>query len=362
MKTITIPTRLGSFPVHFVDNFQFADEVLKIPHSVVIVGKNVNRLYKRLFRKLPQERLLVLPMEEQHKTLDTVMAIYKRLLPFSAKRNLTIISFGGGVNQDITGFVASTIYRGANWIYVPTTLLAMADSAIGLKTSINFKDYKNVIGTFYPPSAIFINVDFLDTLSAPDYASGIGEIVKFYLMKPDGLKNLDKSIRTIDTLRDTKDKALVRRVIEQSIRIKLGYMKGDEFDRGKRNLLNYGHELGHALESVSGFRIPHGTGVLIGMLFANYVSCERKWLDRSLFSYINERLLLPNILARRRALQKFYFQPTHIIDRMKKDKKRTSEGLVLVLPRKDLTLVKVGDLTIQEIAKGLTFARQTLKL
>ncbi|MEK7129894.1 MAG: 3-dehydroquinate synthase, partial [Patescibacteria group bacterium] len=269
------------------------------------------------------------------------------------KRNLTIISFGGGANQDIVGFVASTLYRGINWIYVPTTLLAMADSAIGLKTSLNFKNYKNVIGTFYPPKEIYINVDFLDTLSPLDWASGIGEIVKIHLMKDHAVRDLEKTIRVIDQLRKTKEKRLARRIIEESIRIKLSYMKGDEFDRGRRNLLNYGHELGHALESVSGFRIPHGTGVLIGMLFANYVSLKRRWLDKNLFTYINEKLLLPNIFARTGVLQKHYFAESTIIDRMKNDKKRTSEGLVLVLPKNDLTLIKINDLTKTEVSEGL---------
>src|SRR3989344_3378822 len=195
MKTITIQTQLGTFPVHFVSDFKFIDKLFATSYSVVIVGKNVYQIYKKLFRRLPADRLIVIPMEEQYKTLDTVIKLYTKLLPFTAKRNLTIISLGGGANQDIVGFVASTLYRGVNWIYIPTTLLAMADSAIGLKTSLNFNNYKNVIGTFYPPSQIYMNVDFLDTLSRFDYASGVGEIVKFFLMKKNALRELDKSIR-----------------------------------------------------------------------------------------------------------------------------------------------------------------------
>ncbi len=353
MKTTLIQTQLGTFPVRFVGDFRFVDKLFATSYSVVIVGKNVYRIYKELFRKLPSDRLIVIPMEEQNKNLDTVRTLYAKLLPFSAKRNLTIISFGGGANQDVVGFVASTLYRGVNWAYVPTTLLAMADSAIGLKTSLNFKNYKNVVGTFYPPKEIYVNTDFLDTLSMTDYSSGLGEIVKFYLMKHHALRDLDKSIRAIDKLRKTKDKALARRIIKESIKIKHEYMSGDEFDRGRRNLLNYGHELGHALESISHFRIPHGTGVLIGILFANYVATKRMLLDKSLFTYINEKLLLPNIRISKEVLRKEYFRPSAIIDRMKQDKKRISEGLVLVLPHKDLKLVKIYDLTRKEITEGL---------
>lgn len=360
MKTIIVRTRLGNFPVHFANDFRFVDELFAIPHSVVIVGRIVYRLYKKLFQRLPADRLIVAPLEEQYKNLDTVTKLYARLLSQTAKRNLTLLSFGGGANQDIVGFVASTLYRGVNWIFVPTTLLAMADSAVGLKTSLNFKNYKNVIGTFYPQSRIYINVDFLDTLSSQDWASGIGEIVKFYLMKPDALRDVDTSIGVIDRLRNTRDKKLARRVIAESIRIKLGYMEGDELDRGRRNLLNYGHELGHALESVSRFRIPHGTGVLIGMLFANYVSLRRKCLDKNVCTYINEKLLLPNIAADTKAIRSEYFRLPPLLARMKQDKKQTGAGLVLVLPTKDLTLTKVHDLTIAEVKTGLAYLRENV--
>lgn len=358
IKTLTVKTQLGTFPVHFVDEFRFVDELFAIPHSVVIVGRTVHQVYKKLFQKLPADRLIVVPMEEKYKNLDTVMKLYARLLSQPAKRNLTLISFGGGANQDIVGFVASTLYRGVNWVYVPTTLLAMADSAIGLKTSLNFGGYKNLIGTFYPPKEIYINVDFVDTLSRYDYASGLGEIIKFLLMKDGALQDLDTHIRTIDKLRETKDKKLAGRLIAESIHIKLSYMKGDEFDHGRRNLLNYGHELGHALESVSSFRVPHGIGVLLGISFANFIAVRRKWLDKRTASYINERLLLPNIALSTKTIRSEYFRLPPLLARLKQDKKQTGAGLVLVLPTKDLTLTKVHDLTIAEVREGLAFLRQ----
>ena len=167
MDKLIINTRIRNFSVEFVNDFSFVDELLNIKNYVVIVGQNVYKYYKDIiFSRFPKDRLIILKLNEQRKTLDTVMEIYKKLLPLTAKKNLTLISFGGGINQDVTGFVASTLYRGINWIYIPTTLLAMADSAIGLKTSLNHESYKNVLGTFYPPSQIYINTDFLKTFES----------------------------------------------------------------------------------------------------------------------------------------------------------------------------------------------------
>ena len=144
-----------------------------------------------------------------------------------------MISFGGGINQDVTGFVASTLYRGINWIYVPTTLLAMADSAIGLKTSLNHESYKNVLGTFYPPSKIFICAVFFENFKKIDYMSGVGEIIKFMLMKKGPIKDLDDTIKKIEKLKLNNDKKFVINIIKESIEIKKSYMEGDEFDSGK---------------------------------------------------------------------------------------------------------------------------------
>src|SRR3989338_4299531 len=256
MDKLIIKSRIRDFSVEFVDDFSFVDELLDIKNYVVITGQTVYKYYKDvIFCRFPKDRLIILKLDEQRKTLSTVTEIYKKLLPLTAKKNLTLISFGGGINQDVTGFVASTLYRGINWIFIPTTLLAMADSAIGLKTSLNHESCKNVLGTFYPPTRIFINTDFLKTLKKTDFISGVGEIIKLMLMKNKPLKSLDDSIKKIEKLKLNNDKKFITNIIKESIEIKKSYIEGDEFDLGKRNLLNYGHELGHALEAASNFKI-----------------------------------------------------------------------------------------------------------
>lgn len=363
MKTLKIKSQIRDFEVKFVDDLSFVDDLIKIEDSVVIVGKNVYAIYKKkIFDKFSKKKVLVFELGEKNKTLDTVVKIYERLLEKTAKKNLTIISFGGGVNQDVVGFLASTLYRGVNWIFVPTTLLAMADSAIGLKTSLNFKSYKNVVGTFYPPSAIYIDVDFLTTLPKLNYYSGVGEIVKFYLMKKDAIKDLEKTLKKISILKDGSDKKAILKIINESIKIKLSYMEGDEFDKGRRNLLNYGHEFGHALEPASSFAIPHGVAIAIGIIFANIVSVKRDLLSKKVFEDLNKRLLLNSVPQDSLKLKREYFDKDILIENMRKDKKVINKELVLVLPQRNFNLVKVNNLTIDEYESSLVELRKLFNL
>jgi 3-dehydroquinate synthase len=236
----------------------------------------------------------------------------------------------------------------------------MADSAIGLKTSLNFKHYKNVLGTFYPPSKIIINVDFLKTLPKLNYFSGVGEIIKFNLMKKNAIEDLDNTLQKIEKLKNVKNRTDILKIIEESIQIKLSYMEGDEFDTGRRNLLNYGHEFGHALEPASSFNIPHGVAILIGIIFANTVSLKRKMINKKVYDDLNSHLLVPNIPIDVMSLKKKYFDKTLILENMKKDKKRTSNDLVLVLPQKDFSLIKVNNLSIDEYESGLVELRKII--
>ncbi len=360
MDKIIIHSKIRDFEVAFLKDFSFVADLVKIPHSVVVVGSVVYDIYKeRIFNKFPKEKLIVLKLNEQKKTLKTVTEIYKKLFLFTAKRNLTLISFGGGINQDVTGFVASTIYRGINWIYIPTTLLAMADSAIGLKTSLNISSVKNAIGTFYPPSQIIINVDFLKTLKKKDFLAGVGEIVKFLLMKDNPLKHLEDSVKKIRLLNLNSNNSFVTKIIKESIEIKKSYMEGDEFDLGKRNLLNYGHELGHALEAASAFKIPHGVGVIIGMIFANIVALNRKWVGQRIFEEVNKKMLFPNIPSDAIKIDKEFFVYSKLLEKIKKDKKRTGDDLPLVLPKNNFELIKINNLNFKEFRSNLS---QLLKI
>lgn len=352
-EELLIKSPIKNFQVLFSPDFGFVDQLAQIPNSAVIAGKVVYGIYKdKIFSKFDKKNLIVIPLTEQTKTLDTAIYLYKKLSQFPSRKNLTIISFGGGINQDVVGFAASTLYRGVHWIYVPTTLLAQADSAIGLKTSLNFLSAKNLIGTFYPPDKIYISVKFLKTLKKIDYQSGIGEIAKLLLMSKNSLTKLAKIADDLNLLRAADDNKKIEMIIMESIKIKSDYMRSDEFDRGRRNLLNYGHELGHALESTSDFAVPHGIAVMLGIIFANLVSMKKGWLDRSIFGFINKNIIIPNIPSEIR-IKKDYFEPGKTLQFMRKDKKRISDKLVLVLPDRNLVPVKITDYEIADLPKNM---------
>ena len=177
----------------------------------------------------------------------------------------------------MTAFIASIYLRGVDWIFIPTTLLAQADSCIGGKTSINLNDIKNIVGGFNPPVKIFIDFKFLETLLIEDIKSGIGEMLHFYFYS--NSPYIKEIIREYDNLLENP-KNLVKFIIE-SLKIKKSVIEIDEFDKGERNKFNYGHTFGHAIETATNYRIKHGQAVTVGMDIANYISCNNGLMDEA---------------------------------------------------------------------------------
>lgn len=345
---ISIHSNIHDYQAILEQSPDFIDELCVYPHASYVVDENVWNIYKKtLLKNLPEQATIILPINEDQKNLDTVQKLYDQMVERTEKRNLTMISFGGGILQDITGFVASTIYRGIKWIYVPTTLLAQADSCIGSKTSLNYRGYKNLIGTFFPPIQIHIYPPFLDTLQEADFYSGFGEVIKLYLMG--GQKHYRKIIQLAPDVLRRSPQALYTTILE-SLRVKLSFMDGDEFDTGRRNLLNFGHDFGHALESASNFMVPHGQAVVFGILAANKIAKNRLLLAEGLESEIAETLLLPNLLV---ALSPDYLTSGTIINAMQKDKKRISDQLALIMMTSDFDIISVNDVRPDEVSSTL---------
>ncbi len=347
-----IPSNIRSYEVNFCESTDFLSDFRRFPQRCYVIDHNVWRLYSSgCLRELAQEDVIVLPIQEERKSLDSVREIYDHLTTRSAKRNMTLISIGGGILQDITGFAASTLYRGINWVFVPTTLLAQADSCIGSKTSLNYKGFKNLIGTFYPPSQVFIDTSFLRTQEDVDFFSGLGEVVKLHIMGGPTLtqqiiKELPRLVR--------RDPEALRTSVKSSLEIKYTYICEDEFDSGRRNMLNFGHCFGHALEATSNFEIPHGQAIVMGMLLANRIACTRGLLPEDLETRITRGLLIPSLLVRPR---KEALDPQAVVKAMKKDKKRTGEGLALIMMREGHEMLRVNDLTESEVSQALDEVR-----
>ena len=356
MKSLRIRSNIRDYDVVFCRDFSFFDELADKMPVALVADRNVYKLYSGLFNeKFPADNVFLFDATEENKTLDMACRMYEWLTLRAAKRNMTLVSVGGGITQDVTGFVASTLYRGINWLFVPTTLLAQTDSCIGSKTSLNFQRYKNLIGTFYPPTKLYINTDFYATLSPLDYYSGVGEIIKLQLMKKNGVPSVERLAETLSRCKD--DASFLADVVEQNLAIKISYMENDEFDRGERNLLNYGHCLGHALETASQYEIPHGIAVNIGIVFANLIALRRGRVTEAYVMELLEKVNLPNIHMELKAA---YFDDEKLLQAIGSDKKRVGAGLSVVVPDANKKLSKIDDVNEEEFKGALSDLKAAL--
>jgi len=181
-KKIKIKSRIRDYEVYFVDGFDIAMRQ-QAKTSFFIIDENILKLYYAKIQPiLATHRVVVIAAKESHKTIDFCQTVIETLVEQSIRRSDTLIVLGGGIIQDIGAFIASILFRGIDWHFYPTTLLAQADSCIGSKSSLNLGKYKNLLGTFYPPSRIFVDVGFIETLPIEEIKSGIGEILHFYLV------------------------------------------------------------------------------------------------------------------------------------------------------------------------------------
>jgi 3-dehydroquinate synthase len=348
MNDLTLHSKIKDYRVSFENDLGFLKKLQQVQPHIVIADKNVLNLYLTLLSEsFPGDEIIPFDAVEENKTIESCLSLYEQIIKKASKKNMAIISIGGGITQDVTGFVSSTLYRGVKWIYIPTTFLAQTDSCIGSKTSLNFKSYKNLVGTFYPPEQIFINTKFLNTLSELDFYSGIGETIKLQLMKEDGSKDIRRIKAVIDRA-VLKDDFLTD-LIRDNMRVKISYMENDEFDQGRRNLLNYGHCFGHALETASDYHIPHGIAVTIGILFANIIAHRRNMLTQEYLHDLATGLIIPCIPLK---LDHAYFDDSLLLESMKKDKKNIGKLLTVIIPDKNLQIIKVDNITDQEVQEG----------
>jgi len=235
----------------------------------VVTNTTVSALHlERLLSKIEASQLHVVTIEdgEEYKTLATVERILDELFTHKLDRKSLLIALGGGVIGDMTGFTASLYQRGIGFIQVPTTLLAQVDASVGGKTGVNNKYGKNLIGAFYQPEAVFIDIDFLKTLPKREFSAGIAEIVKMAVM-------FDREYLNFLLNADFSQKEDLERVIERSVSLKAEVVNLDEKESGIRAVLNYGHTFGHVIENETGYkRYLHGEAVAIGMVMANELS------------------------------------------------------------------------------------------
>jgi 3-dehydroquinate synthase len=308
---LNIPSKLNDYSLTFVPNIEEIQSYINSQNTITIIDSNVNKLYPSLNRNTN----IVLECNEDLKTLKGAYNLITTLSNLKTNTNTRLVVIGGGILQDLVGFCASIYARGIEYILIPTTLLAQTDSCVGGKTSINFDNRKNLLGTFYPPNNIIICTGFLKTLSPLDYISGLGEIYKFYL--------LQNKISEFDL------NSPIEPMILDSLRYKVDILTRDEFDKGERKFLNFGHTFGHALESTSSHKIPHGIAVILGSIIALKLSTKLGYQVPNYELSIEKGINL--VKDSKIAFQPEWFDLNSLLEIVKSDKKSTGKLTMVLL-------------------------------
>lgn len=279
MDTILIHSNLYDYTVEFTEDF--SENLKQFEETTVyVIDKNVYQLYEEKFSALNRDKIFLMDAVEKKKNMDTVMEIISFLQKLGVRKNWKVVCFGGGITQDVTTIASNLFLRNVEWYFFPTTLLSMCDSCIGGKCGINFGAYKNQIGVFYPPKRIFIDVQFIDTLTEEDYVNGWGELLKFSLTSREDfyekLKNENEYIPCKN----------IMQYIHDGLSVKKEIIEEDEFESDLRRVLNYGHTFGHALEAYTQNEIPHGKGVIWGIDVVNYIAWKEQLITREYYEEI----------------------------------------------------------------------------
>ncbi|MFQ5721942.1 MAG: 3-dehydroquinate synthase [Candidatus Aminicenantales bacterium] len=332
MKHIRIDSSLGRCTILLEPIQKSLASLHQKSDLAFITDKNIYTYYPNIF--IPS-RTIILNPGEKSKSLSTMESIYRQFINWKLDRASTVVGIGGGVVGDITGFAASTFMRGLQFILVPTTLVAQADSSIGGKNSLNFKGYKNIVGTFCQPQFIMLDFNFLHTLPQSEIQNGIAEIIKHVIIASSSFFNyLEQNSGHLESL----SPQVVKKSVLESIRIKSSIVKVDPKESNQRRKLNFGHTLAHALEKT--IHLPHGIAVVAGMAFAVRASYRLGFLSANhsarILAFFQRLCLL--------SLPSFFPSKKSLMEAIWRDKKKEGEFIHFVF------LSKIGRALIKKIS------------
>ena len=324
-----------SYPIYITTSFEglgkHIQEFRPGNKVVVITDSNVDALYSKdciadLEAAGYETIKYVLKAGEENKTLEEVNTIYKILIDFKCDRSSTLVALGGGVVGDMTGFAAATYMRGINYVQVPTTLLAQADSSVGGKTGVDYNGHKNIVGSFYQPRFVYINVNTLKTLPKREISCGLAETIKHgIILDEEFLEYVDYNIEKIFAC----DEVVLQYVTKKNCAIKSSVVEKDEKEDDLRAILNFGHTIGHAVETVENFRMHHGECVSIGIVGAFLLSQQLELMTDSTINRIKEILIKADLPVSLPSLD-----VDVVYNQMFYDKKAKNDKLRFVLPRR----------------------------
>ncbi len=320
--------------------------------AVVVTNPAINKLYGKILSEGLQNaglkiECVEIPEGETHKTLADAQTVYDYLIQNQYDRNTLLVALGGGVIGDLTGFIAATFLRGVPYIQVPTTLLSQVDSSVGGKTAVNHPQGKNLIGAFYQPRLVAIDLDTLRSLPIDEFRAGMAEIIKYGIIEdPRLFEFLEQNSEKI-LAQDTK---CLETIIEASCTIKARVVERDELESNYRMVLNFGHTIGHAIEALTGYsRFKHGEAVAIGMVYAARLSCQLGKCSDDIVKRIEalvEKFGLPARLPE--------YSPGEYIETLYRDKKAHDKNIRFVLVRDIGTVEIVDRVSEADIKKALS--------
>lgn len=335
VRTIEVDLGARSYPIHVGENtLPGLGEAMRRAHFgknvAIVTDRNVAALYLKtvedsLRRSGFECAEILLPAGEEHKNLDSLAAIYDRLIASRYDRGSSLVALGGGIVGDVAGFAAATYLRGIAYVQVPTTLLAQVDSSVGGKTAVNHREGKNLIGSFHQPRLVWIDVAALRSLPERELLAGLAEVIKYGVIADAALfRQLEEKLD--DILKG--DAAMLAEIVAASCAIKARVVEKDERESDLRAVLNFGHTVGHALEAVTGYeKYLHGEAVAIGMVQAARISLAEGVCDAESFDRIQRLIVragLPVKIPAEVSLQE-------LIKHMEVDKKSAAGKIKFVL-------------------------------
>jgi 3-dehydroquinate synthase len=345
MPTVSVPLGDRSYDIEIGVSLDQAGPRLKDlgfgQKMALVTNPTVKKLYgKRVIDSLKSAGFLVMSIEipdgEQFKNLDWANAIYTALLTNSFDRTSALVALGGGVIGDLTGFAAATFMRGVPFVQIPTTLLAMVDSSVGGKTGVNHAMGKNMIGAFYQPRKVLMDLSVLNTLPREEFLSGMAEVIKYGVIRDEAFFDY------LETHRDAilgLDAGELGRLIARSCEIKADVVGKDERESGLRAILNFGHTVGHAIETAENYTMRHGEAVAIGMVYASRLARGCGFCSPSVPERI-EKLVKSYGLPTDLSVLKRKPSVLELMDTMQVDKKAEAGKVKFILPK------RIGDVVI----------------
>ncbi len=356
MDRLRVELGENSYEIVFSEDFCTLSSELAKTNSpkklLVVTDSNVEKLYGNevssyLCQSGYDVKIHSFKAGEENKNMQTILGICEACMHHGMDRKSQIIALGGGVVGDMAGFAAAIYMRGISFVQIPTTLLSQSDSSVGGKTGIDFCDAKNILGAFLQPRLVYINVSTLKTLPAEQFVSGMGEVIKHGIIRDRKFfeyicENI-KSIKALDT------NTLIA-LSKKNCTIKADIVSKDEKENGLRAILNFGHTIGHAIESAYEFRMTHGECVALGMIAVCKIAIERGMLLQEDMQKIEDALISYGFRTRVK------IPPVDVVlSYMDKDKKKQHGALGFVLPLSIGAVVQKSDVTREEILSALKY-------